>query len=765
MITKCPMNWPLDNFRRRCESAPSELTLPVEEDNIPVVSKDALTYRNQYCALCHGIRNYTAWDVKVYYIDKPPEGDDLNSLLKSFNWSLIDIIPRSNQPGRICFGKNYIDSCGSTEPSTSSFNKSCVEDSAEFLEFWGDVKLYFRNKACAFCNGYQSFSHPFPLRLSCGSKIGGLPLSHSLVFKLRTVNGLPPRTVVAQTCPSGTVYDTILKFCRRGYIDSSSGELTNVYLMILWCNQSRGRQPAIISELENVLKQAIVSQFSLHRNQISQLIFHNQDEKNNLLVVSFHLTLTPSQNLILENQDNRIFNVTSEEGEFLRLLNSKGNFTLSWKENGFFVTKMISKRLSCYGGKTFKSHEYKIAKKNGSFFVEKTGEVFSLKDYALVEEKGGNITLCRKLVPSDCRKGAYVPLRPNEYVVLQNLSVYYNATGNIFNFGEYLIDKSKNDFNVSSQNLTSSKSSTISVCLPFRDTFNATIIKNGESLTNYELRILTLIGFIISIICLFLLLVTYGWFRELRTVPGMNLMNLGFSMLLSDLIWLIGTSHFTGTITCKVFAILEHYLFQVSFLAMSVISYHSCLVFARPFAGRHVNTSWRRFSTYSGVVWLTPAVFVAICVTLDETGVFSLDYGTNCWLGTFNGILYLFLSPLAISLLYNIYTFIKTACLLLRDDERRDILQRKEGKQNLLICIKLASLVGFPWLFAFLGVLFPDEIAFEYLFVIFVCLQGLYIGVAFLFTRKTLDLYKKRWNIGRSGKNTSYTSAPTFEMT
>ena len=158
-------------------------------------------------------------------------------------------------------------------------------------------------------------------------------------------------------------------------------------------------------------------------------------------------------------------------------------------------------------------------------------------------------------------------------------------------------------------------------------------------------------------------------------------------------------------------------------------------------------------------------IFVAICVTLDKTKVFPVDYGTHCWLGSVNAKLYLFLLPLAMSLLYNIYTFIKTARLLFRHDETREMLQCKEGKQNLLICIKLASLVGFPWMFAFLGVLFPDELAFEYLFVVFVCLQGLYIGMAFLLKKKTLSLYKNRWNIG-SGRNASkHAAKSTFEMT
>ena len=125
----------------------------------------------------------------------------------------------------------------------------------------------------------------------------------------------------------------------------------------------------------------------------------------------------------------------------------------------------------------------------------------------------------------------------------------------------------------------------IIVCLPFKNTFNKTEIKYGTNTTSYALRILTLIGFSVSSICLILLLITYGLFQELRTVPGMNLMNLSLSMLLSHLTWLIGTSHFTGTKTCTVLAILEHYIFHVSFVAMYVISYHSCYVFSQPFAG------------------------------------------------------------------------------------------------------------------------------------------------------------------------------------
>jgi replication initiation and membrane attachment protein DnaB len=120
----------------------------------------------------------------------------------------------------------------------------------------------------------------------------------------------------------------------------------------------------------------------------------------------------------MANQHKSIFNVTNQNTAFLILLNFAGNFTLSWKEITFIVVKMTSnsKQLSCYDEKKIQSHEYKIDKDNRSLVVNKTGKIFSLEDYTLIKEDGGNVQLCRKLLLSDCNEGAFVPLSPDEYV-------------------------------------------------------------------------------------------------------------------------------------------------------------------------------------------------------------------------------------------------------------------------------------------------------------------------------------------------------------
>ena len=906
MISKCLANWPSDKLRTKCENVPSKFSYPLE-DYIPVVAAKGETYRNKHCALCNGVKNYTAWDFKVSTYIIPPAEFDLKSKLKFIveNGGSVVIKPKPNQPRRFCFGRNLIDNCGSLPD-----DKACVEGPVEVVVVDEFASLYFKNSACATCNGFHNVSSFIFTKIQAG----GMAVPFSIVFDLKTkASGI---LKIISRCPTRTVYDPFLKFCRDSWYfvppteKPTNDKLTNKFVIYLWFQQFGGG-----TFKNNNLRFALITQFWLRDDQISKMTFHLQDKGKGLFVAEFHLTLTPFQSLITANQQNGNFNLTRENTAFLELLNFTKPFTLSWQRNSFFVRQVLSKRLSCYDEINLQSDEYRIDE-NGSFVVSKTGKTLSLEDYTLVEGKEGrNIRLCRKLVLSDCNDGAYVPLSTTEYVVYPNLTVYHNATKSLFNFGEYLLSENtgtsrmsntsqnslfsnnstisiclrfkdrfkdcndgayvplspteyvvfpnltvyhnatkslfnfgeyllsgnngtssisntsqnslvssnltisiclrfkdrfkdcndgayvplspteyvvfpnltvyhkatKSFFNFgeyllnenngtrsisnTSQNSLFSSNSTISICLPFKDRFNRTEKIYVRNTTSYALRILTVIGFSVSIICLILLLITYGLFQELRTVPGMNLMNLSFSMLLSHLLWLIGSSHFTGTTACKVFAILEHYLFQVSFLAMSVVSYHSCYVFSQPFAGRVANKSLRRFIKYSAFVWLAPAIFVAICVTMDKTGAFLVDYGINCWLGNVDAKLYLFLLPLALLLVYNIFTFIRTAVSLYRHDRNTQVLQRKERKQNLLICTKLATLVGFPWLFAFIGIMFPDVEAFEYLFVVFACLQGLYIGMAFLFTKKTLNLYKDRWNIGSRRNAPSYTAAATFEMT
>ena len=159
------------------------------------------------------------------------------------------------------------------------------------------------------------------------------------------------------------------------------------------------------------------------------------------------------------------------------------------------------------------------------------------------------------------------------------MTVFHYGTNKSFDFGEYhIIEKSALLEQIHCKIHLCHKIQLLQfVCLLER------LLTQPPRLLIHQRQAMHSNGFGISMLFLFVLLKTYGIFNELRTLPGLNLMNLAISMMLSHLIWLIGTAKFQETKTCERFGVIEHFLFLVTFVALSVISYHSCVVFSQPF--------------------------------------------------------------------------------------------------------------------------------------------------------------------------------------
>ena len=749
MIHQCPSTWPSDQTKSKCHNPPNRFSHPVE-DYLPVVAENQFTYRNKHCAVCHGIRNYTTWNIRVKTFVTPPAEYDLDAKLRFIvdnGGELKYVGPMENQPRRYCVGEKYIGGCNETSHVKY---EDCLSGPVQVVV----NRYYFKNKACAVCN-----NHTGAIGWGFSSPCVELPQGFSIVFKVGNPDSPPTTRIVSKHCPYGTVYDENLEFCREAHITSAEDNLSNEFLVVLWLRMRSVTYN--ISNSQRFMKKALTENFYLMPTQISELNFHQQDRAD-YMVATFRLTLTPYQDLVLANQMNATnVNISSKSMEFLRLLNFRGNFNITFKNYSFPVIKLISKQLTCFDGQVLKPGEYQLDNRNGGVFENKTGKYFSLKDYSILQGGGGNITICRQLVLPGCTEGyAYVPLHRDEYVIQSNLSLYHNVTNRTFEFGTYQISESLDDINDNildgfhsdgtdvdqSEYRVFPRNATLAICLPHQGTCNHSDTEH-QLLTSNCYRILALIGFGISIIGLFLLLITYALFRELRTIPGLNLMNLCLSLLLSQSLWLFGMAQEQMTTMCTVTAILEHYLIHVSSLATSVVCYHSHIVFSQPFVVSKSSKGQRTFMKYSVIVWLGPAIFVAICFTLDKTGVHPIHYSTNCWFGIRNSTCYFFLIPIALLLFCNVFAFVRIAVNLTRHQKCSKILQ-KNGRQNLLVCSKLSTLVGFPWIFAFLGVFLPEVKAIGYLFVVFSCFQGFYIGIAFLCNKKVFKLYKNLWNQG-----------------
>ena len=163
--------------------------------------------------------------------------------------------------------------------------------------------------------------------------------------------------------------------------------------------------------------------------------------------------------------------------------------------------------------------------------------------------------------------------------------------------------------------------------------------------------------------------------------------------------------------------------------------------------------SWKRLRRqgnvsclFSGI--LVAAVFVLIFALRDHYGVFGSDYGKSdiCWLGTRNSKLFLFIVPFGVLLSFNVFLFFIVAHRLYKNQKssQRSLgkLGRKRQTQNILVCVKLSTLMGFSWLFGLLQIAVETETdIYAYFFVIFVSFQGLFICVSFLFKRNCFRLY------------------------
>ena len=755
VIANCSRNWALDETRARCENASDKFFYPVE-NFLPVVGKNGFTYRNKHCAKCNGETSYQTWDIVVRGLMTPPEQYDLDDKLRfvlANEGKIEDIAPAKDMFRRYCGGVRYRDSCSN---KSHSAYKKCLNGPVESVGDWW--RGYFKNYACALCNGEGTFFEDGRRSVRTCFSGSSIPEKLSIVFykNKRTNSESTVTRVVKKDCRSGLVYDDILQSCRKGLITNIHDTLSDVFLIALWFEQNISFSESLQFEpnIDNItkhLKSSLVKNFALKPNQLTDFQFHLKYYYQSFELTTFQLRLTPYQKFILANEKNTSnFNISTESQTFLRLLKFTTKFTIQSGGYRFPVIKLVSKQLACFEGRTLQSHEYEHDNISGNVIQNTTGNVFSKNQYAILGQIGGNITICRRLVLSGCHNGAFVTLYKHEYFVFQNLTIFHHQTNRTFNFGEYQIIEGGNSNQTNSeafQNASFPSNITVSICLPFRQTFNTSekIVTNSDTLIRTPLRILTVICFSISILFLFILLVTYWMFNELRTLPGLNLMSLAVSMLLSHLLWLVSTAHFKNTKTCKVLTIIQHYLFLVTFMAMSVISYHSCNVFSRPFNVTPNNAlpARKKFTKYSSMAWIFPAIFIMVCVTLDLTETTFDIYSTTCWLSTGKAVLYLFILPAAVIMLFNITTFIKTALALCYNNNSQ--ILHNNRKQNLIACTKLATLVGFPWLFAFFGVIFPDIEAFEYLFVVFACLQGFYIGATFLFNKKTFLLYKNWW--------------------
>jgi len=269
----------------------------------------------------------------------------------------------------------------------------------------------------------------------------------------------------------------------------------------------------------------------------------------------------------------------------------------------------------------------------------------------------------------------------------------------------------------------------------------------GISYLNY-------IGCFLSAIGSFLLLLTYCLFKELRTFPGLILMNLCAAILFNCLIYTLGSpliKHFPLSELCTTMAITLHYSYLVQFAWLSIFSCEITRSFylARKLSKESASTRKRLMLAYLVIAWIFPLVAIIILITLDFTTANLVQYGTGdvlvateCWINHYEAFLATFLVPLCFCLALNLCFFAITSVLIFlayRDQTKLSKIKKSNPAVLARIWLVAFLLTGLSWVLGFLAHLEASWL--WYVFTILNNTQGLALSLTFLLTRKVVQSY------------------------
>ncbi|XP_019634560.1 PREDICTED: adhesion G-protein coupled receptor G7-like [Branchiostoma belcheri] len=294
---------------------------------------------------------------------------------------------------------------------------------------------------------------------------------------------------------------------------------------------------------------------------------------------------------------------------------------------------------------------------------------------------------------------------------------------------------------------------------------------SGEGFGDHEkpLEIITIVGCVVSIACLVLTLlsfiITRRDKRRTRTGHAKNqrlvLINLCVALLAILVIFLAGINRTASPIGCKVVAALLHYflLAALMWMAMEAVNLYRAVVQVFD----HVSEN---FVIKAGAVaWGFP--LVATLSTAGPSSLYNYRMEEACWLAR-EPLIYAFLIPAGLILLFNLLVFILVMYKLVREEKKQKELRgaaadaSKVDRQWIILQIRRAcsimALFGLTWLFGFF-VIDDARTVFAYLFCIFNTLQGLFIFIFHCVMRedmtkwwKKLTCWKKFIYIGKKKK-------------
>lgn len=149
---------------------------------------------------------------------------------------------------------------------------------------------------------------------------------------------------------------------------------------------------------------------------------------------------------------------------------------------------------------------------------------------------------------------------------------------------------------------------------------------------------LSFISIIVSLIFLVATFVTYLLFKQLRSLPTWNIINLVFALFIAQFTFLVGSLVSSNKDFCFVISIFSHYGFLAAFFWMNIIAFDLFRNFRSNVILKTI-TLKERLPQYLVYGWVSPFLIVLICLIIDLTVKISMDdtYFRPCYAGYLEG--------------------------------------------------------------------------------------------------------------------------------
>ncbi|XP_013057239.3 adhesion G protein-coupled receptor E3 [Anser cygnoides] len=302
-------------------------------------------------------------------------------------------------------------------------------------------------------------------------------------------------------------------------------------------------------------------------------------------------------------------------------------------------------------------------------------------------------------------------------------------------------------------------SNSICACKHF-STFAVLMNRKNEMHENYALDMVTYVGLSVSLLCLFLTIVTFILCRSLWSISISLHLQLSICLFIADFLLLVAEHLTTKELACKIIAGFLHYFFLASFAWMFLEGLHLFLTVRNLRVLNYINANRFKRRYIYPVGYGLPAIVVATSAAIHPKG-----YGTkqHCWLNTEGGFIWSFVGPVCVIILINLTFFLITLWTLQKrlSSLNADVTAIKNTRLMTFKALAHVCILGCTWGVGLLQA--PGRDVVDFVFTIINSLQGTFIFLVHCVLNRQVTEHYRRWFrvLGRSPKPQE---APTTEM-